>query len=50
MHITLALILLIAAAISLGLDAFRVQAAVSWTPLGFMFVTLSWIAAGAMTP
>lgn len=38
MIITIATILLICALVSFLLDAFRVPAGVSWTPLGFAFV------------
>ena len=34
-------ILLLLAVVAFALDAFRVPAAVSWTPLGFALVTLS---------
>jgi hypothetical protein len=34
-------ILLVGAVIAFLLDAFRVSAAVGWTPLGFALVTLS---------
>lgn len=34
-------ILFVLAAIAFGLDAFKVPAAVSWTPLGFCFLTIA---------
>jgi len=37
----LATILFILAAICFGLDFFRVEAPVSWTPGGFMFLTIA---------
>ena len=44
---SLALIFLVAACVAFLLDALRVPASVSWTPLGFALVVASWIAGGA---
>lgn len=47
MHITLAIVFLVLAAVMFFLDGVRVSAPpISWTPLGFMFVTLAWITSG----
>ena len=41
------LLLLIIACLVFLLDALRIPASVSWTPLGFALVVASWIAGGA---
>ena len=48
MTLTIATVLLIAAIVAFALDAFRVPAGVSWTPLAWAFVMLSVLFGGSL--